>query len=70
MKTHVRLISSLIALSVAVVLATIGIFEPPELDELMMALNLPRSAYMYLAFIGMGVGAFGVYSDLAPVHTN
>jgi hypothetical protein len=69
MKTHVRLISSIVALSIGVLLATIGIFEPPELDGLMMALNLPRSAYMYMAFIGMGVGGFGVYQFL-PLLSN
>lgn len=69
MKTHVRLISSIVALSIGVLLATIGIFEPPELDELMMVLNLPRSAYMYVAFIGMGVGGFGVYQFL-PLLSN
>jgi hypothetical protein len=69
MKTHIRLISSIVALCVGVLLAAIGIFEPPELDELMMTLNLPRAAYMYLAFIGMGIGAFGVYQFI-PLLSN
>jgi hypothetical protein len=69
MKTPARLISSVVALSVGVMLATIGIFEPPELDGLMMALNLPRSAYLYMAFIGMGLGAFGVYQFI-PLLSN
>jgi hypothetical protein len=69
MNTPARLIFSIVALSVGVVLTTIGIFEPPELDELMMDLNLPHSAYKYMAFIGMGVVALGVYQFL-PLLSN
>jgi hypothetical protein len=69
MKTPARLIFSIIALSIGVLLITIGIFEPPELYDLMMTLNLPHSAYKYMAFIGMGVGALGVYQFL-PLLSN
>jgi hypothetical protein len=69
MTTPTRLIFSIIALSIGVLLATIGIFEPPELDELMMTLNLPHSAYKYMAFIGMGAVALGVYQFL-PLLSN
>ncbi len=69
MKTHVRLILSLVVLVVGVLLITIGVFKPPETVELMMSLNLPHSAYKYLAFVGMGLGSVGVW-QFYPVLMN
>ncbi|WP_373542242.1 hypothetical protein [Chamaesiphon sp.] len=52
MKTHHRLIISIVALSVGIFLIFSGSFEP---EELFSTLNIPRSAGKYMAFAGMGM---------------
>ncbi len=69
MSTHIRLIISLFALGIGLVLAGIGIFETSVPIELTMFLNLPHSAYKYLAFSGTGLLAFGLY-QFYPLLTN
>ncbi len=56
MKTHHRLIISVVAISIAIFLISSGIFEP---EELFMAFDIPRSAGKYMAFAGMGLAGVG-----------
>ncbi len=58
MKTHHRLILSIIAISVGIFLIGSGIFEP---EELFIALNIPHSAGKYMAFGGMGILGWGLF---------
>jgi hypothetical protein len=58
MKTHHRLIVSIIAISMGIFLIGSGIFEP---EELFTAFNIPQSAGKYMAFSGMGIAGFGIW---------
>ena len=58
MKTHHRLIISIIAISIGIFLIGSGIFEP---EELFMAFNIPHSAGKFMAFGGMGIAGLGMW---------
>jgi hypothetical protein len=58
MRTHYRLIISIIAISTGIFLIGSGIFEP---EELFMAFNIPHSFGKYMAFGGMGIAGFGMW---------
>jgi hypothetical protein len=58
MKTHHRLIISIIAISIGIFLIGSGIFEP---EELFMAFNIPHSGGKFMAFGGMGIAGLGMW---------
>lgn len=62
MKTHQRLIVSIIALAIGIFLIGSGIFEPAEL---FMTFNIPHSAGVYMAFAGMGIAGYGISQTIA-----
>jgi hypothetical protein len=61
MKTHHRLIVSILAISIGIFLIGSGIFEP---EELFMAFNIPPSAGKYMAFGGMGIAGVGMWQGI------
>ncbi len=62
MKTHQRLILSILTISIGIFLIGSGIFEPAEL---FIAFNIPPSAGKYMAFGGMGLFGWGIWQMMA-----
>jgi hypothetical protein len=74
MKTHSRLIFSLMTSVISIVLIGIGIFKLvdtiielvlflnlPDVAELIMKLHVPDAAHKYIAFAGVGLLGVGVW---------
>jgi hypothetical protein len=69
MKTPYKLAFSVLAFAVGILLAGIGIFEPPALTDFAASAGIPMPEYKYLAFAGAGLMGLGVWQFM-PLLVN